>query len=485
MKACRSLRVRLIFSYLALALLLLIFSGYVFSNALSIYANSVQRSQQALYLKQASQVLEEASRRNLSGDETLALLKRYFPGLNIELETMASEKEIVPDMPNIIVIPGKSVITNGESIPLPSLVEGPPLYAGKTLFMGTSKPGESSFSIQTGIVTKGVPSITTFRFTMSPSAFAFLSNIYRQVLEVLVLALALAVLIGWLLSKWIARPLSRLAAATEVVAGGNFLETVGRSGIIELDRLGEHFNRMVLHLRESFRSLATERDTAKRFAADAAHELKTPVATLRAYHDVLTDRPERLQQVAPAVARQIERMEQVINGLLQLANLVEDKETALKPTDLCLVIRQLEPGYQALVGGSGCCLTTTCTQETVQVLTNQYLLELVLNNLMDNACKYTEPGGTVALTLQVDDNVAVLQVQDSGRGITPGELPYIFDRFHRGQDTQSIPGSGLGLAIAQEAVKRLGGTLVAESEVEHGSRFSLRLPLLPVKASIS
>ena len=115
------------------------------------------------------------------------------------------------------------------------------------------------------------------------------------------------------------------------------------------------------------------------------------------------------------------------------------------------------------------------------MLANQHLLELALDNLMDNACKYTEPGGEVALILQVDGNGAVFMVQDSGRGITTEELPYIFNRFHRGVDTQSISGSGLGLAIAQEAVKRMGGTLVAESEAGHGSRFSIRLPLLPVR----
>lgn len=86
-------------------------------------------------------------------------------------------------------------------------------------------------------------------------------------LKVLVLALVLASLIGWLLSRWIARPLSRLVTVTEAVAGGTFRETVTRSGIIH--RPSEQFNQMVLNLRESFRSLAAERNTAQRFAADA------------------------------------------------------------------------------------------------------------------------------------------------------------------------------------------------------------------------
>lgn len=481
MKVWRNLRMRLIISYMALALLLLTFSGYIFSNALFMYATSVQSSQQALYLKQAMMVLAEARSRNLSGDETLSLLRQNLPGVRIELETVTPEKEGVPGELKVKLSPGKADLSDDEFLTLPSPAEINSLPPGKTLFLYTSRPGERSFTLPTVTVTGGVYSTTFYRFSLSPSAFAVLSNLYRQVLEVLVLALALAVLTGWLLSHWLARPLSRLVAATEAVAGGNFLETVERSGIVELDRLGDQFNRMVLHLRESFRSLTAERDTAKRFAADAAHELKTPVATLRAYHDVLTERPDRLQQVAPAVGRQIERMEQVITGLLQIANLAEGSDTALDPIDLCAVMRRLEPRYQALADESGHRLTIACPKNPVQVPANQRLLELALDNLVDNACKYTEPGGEVAITLQVGGNEAVFMVRDSGRGIAPEELPYIFDRFHRGVDTQSIPGTGLGLAIALEAVKRLGGTLVAESKAGHGSRFSIRLPLLPVR----
>ncbi|SFG34452.1 Signal transduction histidine kinase [Desulfotomaculum arcticum] len=481
MKAWRSLRVRLIFSYVALALLLLTFSGYIFSNALSWYAISVQRSQQALYARQALRVLGEAQKRSLSGDETLALLRQNLPGVRIELETVAPEKEIVPAEPKIFMSPEQAAPPDGKVLTLPSQVETSILRPGKIGLLYITKPGEISFTLPTVTVTQGVSSATLYRFTMSPSAFTALSNLYRQVLEVLFLALTLAILIGWLLSHWLARPLSRLVAATEAVAGGNFLETVDRSGIIELDRLGEQFNRMVLYLRESFRSLAAERDTAQRFAADAAHELKTPVTTLRAHHELITENHERLQQVLPAFGRQIERMEKIIAGLLQLANLGESSGLVLQPADLRKAIRNLEPAYQALAEDSGHCLTTACPDNSVTVLLDQRLLELALNNLVDNASKYTPPGGQIALTLQVDDCRAVITVRDTGKGIAPEELPFIFERFQRGIDTQSIPGTGLGLAIAREAVQRLDGTITAGSEVGRGTWFEIRLPLLPTQ----
>ena len=481
MKLWRSLRLRLIFSYVALALLLLTFAGYIFSNALSMYAMSVQSSQQAMYLRQAMNLLGEAQRKNLSGDTTLAFLQQNLPDLHIEMEKLEPEKRGISH--RVFTTPAQTELPSGNVLSFSLTDEAPlSLQPGRVFVMQTSKLSVSSFTLPLVTGEEG-SSGTLYRFTLSPSTFAFLSNLYSQVLAVLGLALVLAVIIGWLLSHWLSRPLSRLVAATEAVAGGNFLETVDRSGIVELDRLGEQFNRMVLYLRESFRSLAMERDTAKRFAADAAHELKTPVATLQAFHDVLKEHPERLQQVTPAVDRQIKRMEQVITGLLQIANLVEDSDISLELTDLCAVMNRLKPVYQALAEENGQRLTTTCPQAPLRVLANQHLLELTLDNLMDNACKYTEPGGEVAFTLRVDGQEAVFLVQDSGRGITPEELPYIFDRFHRGVDTQSIPGTGLGLAIAQEAVKRMGGTLVAESEPGHGSRFSICLPLLSVKGS--
>jgi signal transduction histidine kinase len=462
MRIWRSLHLRLILSYVALSVLLLTFSGFVFSRALYSYAASVQRSQMSLYEQQARGILINARRQNLSGDETLALLQQDLPGMRIE---------IVPATP----------LTLGPPGPLPSLPGGASTQSKGISRLFTSRSVVSSFTLTlpTIALANGSLSATAYRFTLESSAVAvLLPNLYRKVLDVLALALVLAVLIGWLLSRWLSRPLSSLVSATEAVAGGNFQETVARSSISELDRLGEQFNQMVLRLKEAFNSLAMERDTARRFAADAAHELKTPVATMRAYQDMLAEHPERLQQVALAIGRQIERMQQVITGLLQINQLSEDSGISQQPLDLNAAVRQLEPVYQALADEGSHSLTISCPQNPIQVLANQHLLELVLNNLMDNACKYTGPDGQVALTLRVDGNEALLTVQDSGRGIAPEELPYIFDRFHRGVDTQSIPGTGLGLAIVQEAVRRMGGVIAAESEMGQGSIFVIRLPLL-------
>lgn len=458
MKAWRSLRMRLIFSYIILAFLLLSFVGYVFSNALFAYAHTVQETLKAQYMNQALSLLSEAKNRNFSQDDTLALLRQSLP--DVIVEQMASK-------PIINVTPSKTIGEDGS------------LLSAKTLFISSEKPGNSSFTLQTFSEYKGTSSALFYQFTLHPSAFGVLSQIYRQILEILVLALILAGFIGWLLSRWLGQPLSRLAAATESVAAGDFQEMVGHSGIIELDRVVEQFNRMVLYLRESFISLATERDTAQRFAADAAHELKTPVATLRAYQDVISENPERLNQALPAIGRQIERMEQVISGLLKIATLDNGSDFTLKITGLCSFIHHLEPIYEALAAEDGHALSIAYPEAPIHVILNIRLLELALDNIMDNACKYSPPGGKMSLTLQIDGKEALITVEDAGKGIAEEELPYIFDRFRRGVDTQSVPGTGLGLAIARESLKRMSGTISVESKVNIGTRFIIRLPLQP------
>ncbi|HEY3365348.1 MAG TPA: HAMP domain-containing sensor histidine kinase [Symbiobacteriaceae bacterium] len=507
MKIWRSLRLRLVASYFGLALLLLTFTGYVFSNALSAYAVTVHKAQMPVYVRQASAVIGEARGLNLSADDTLKHLQAEFPDVNIEMETMPPDKlraiisadgNISPAVLGKLGLPDKPVIRVGIQgpfgTPVPRDGQAPgsesrtaPPEGGlrqtrpsdvlrlapensRFFWLYSGEPVQNTFSLPW---INDYPQVQ-YRFTVRTTAGTILSSLYRQVLVVLALALGLAGLVGWLLSRWLSGPFSRLANATEAVAAGDFLQTVGPTGVAELDRLTDQFNRMVLRLRESFRSLAGERDAAKRFAADAAHELKTPVTTLRAYHEVVEEHPERLRQVTPAIGRQIERMEKIITGLVQMANLSEGTGIAIAPGDVCEAIRDLVPVYEALVEEHGHRLTLGGLEGSLPVLMDRRLLELAVNNLMDNACKYSQ----VSLGLEAAGDDAVITVADSGKGIPPGELPYIFERFHRGVDTQSIPGTGLGLAIVQEAVRRLGGTVTAESEVGVGSRFVIRLPLV-------
>jgi signal transduction histidine kinase len=141
-------------------------------------------------------------------------------------------------------------------------------------------------------------------------------------------------------------------------------------------------------------------------------------------------------------------------------------------------VKQLEPSLYDMAEEYGQQLAVSLPQAPLRVRLDLALLTRVLNNLVDNACKYGQEGATVRVALTQEAQAAVLSVEDQGRGIAEADLPLLFERFHRGIDTQEIRGSGLGLAIVREAVQRLGGRVEVESQVGVGSTFRVRLPLV-------
>ncbi|HYF91323.1 MAG TPA: HAMP domain-containing sensor histidine kinase [Symbiobacteriaceae bacterium] len=441
----RSLQARLIASYVVLALLVLAGMGLVFSTAFVNYAESMREQRISELMDRAAAVV-----KNSRGgpDALVAELNRQFPDLEFTF------------VPGLVV-----VAKQGSQVRLPSK------------FFDLLMPAREPFSGYTIVYTPfGLP-VGTFFAEPRPGSLLF-KTFYREIFLLLAMGAGLATLLGWWFSRWLARPISRLTQATAAVAEGDFLQTVSPTGTTELDSLVQQFNRMVQRLSESFRTLSAERDVARRFASDAAHELKTPLTALKAYHETATDRPERLQQVLPGMGRSIDRIEGIITGLLQLARLSEGTGLELSECDAAEALRELLPGYRMLARDAGHTLETAGLDQPLPVRLDRRLLEIALTNLVSNACKFTAPGGVIRIEAGRSGPEAVIAVSDTGPGIAPDEVERIFERFHRGSDTQTIPGSGLGLSIVKEAAGRMGGRVTLHSEVGKGSRFAVHLPLV-------
>lgn len=451
-------------------------------------------------LSQAKQVLEESLRQGEAPEAIQRRLQSLLPAWNVTLQsepgpvlrlTVALEKAgkppPAPASPNAVPAP-VSPSTAARTAPEAAPVLVPPEKQTVTIYgpaptsltdklmalVGSGGKPVDGFVLP---IPSGGETVSVLRISANPSGVTVLRTLLSRVLITLALALFLAGLIGWWFSRWLSRPIARLTEATAAVAGGDFLQTLSPTGVEELDRLTDQFNTMVLRLRESFRSLAAERDVARRFAADAAHELRTPVTALRTYQEVAEEHPERSEQLLPAIGRQVQRLERIINGLMQMAALSEGTGLELAPADLGGALAALAPGLRAMAEECGHSFTLARPEAPLTVRLDPQLLERVLFNLMDNACKYTPPGGRIEVALRAEGDAACLSVRDDGPGIRPEELPHLFERFHRGIDTQSIPGSGLGLAIVQAAAERLGGHVSVGSAPGVGSCFTLRLPL--------
>lgn len=244
---------------------------------------------------------------------------------------------------------------------------------------------------------------------------------------------------------------------------------------VEVQTLADTFDAMLDRLENSFQQ-------QRRFVLDVSHELRTPLTALRGSIDVLLMDPE-----LPADVRgQLERMSaetgrliRLAANLLYLAQADTGKQVAMAPVELdllCLEVVQqamnLKPGVRLRLG----------EEDQVTVLGDRDLLKQLLLNLVENGLTYTPPGGQVVLSLRREGQHAVIEVEDTGVGIAPEDLPHIFERFYRAERTRRrAAGAGVGLSIVEWVARLHHGTVSVTSEVGKGSRFTVRLPL-PVRA---
>ncbi|MFN3285185.1 MAG: ATP-binding protein [bacterium] len=276
-----------------------------------------------------------------------------------------------------------------------------------------------------------------------------------------------------LLATWITRPLRLLTDAADAVAGGRLSQRVRVEGAEELRRLGSSFNRMA----EQVEAMVAQQ---RAFAARAAHELRSPLASLRLRLEVLRDRiasdPAALESVDDTL-RVLDRLRRLTDHLLALAAVQEGGASQRRPVDLAPVLYELVEEVAPLAADAGLRLEVDVPPHLPEVLADPEQMVLVVRNLVDNAIKYTPAGGRVTVRASAQDTSVELMVTDTGVGIAPEHLPKVFDRFYRVPGAgRGSEGSGLGLALVREVVEAHGGRVDVRSTPGVGTEFRVRLP---------
>ena len=295
--------------------------------------------------------------------------------------------------------------------------------------------------------------------------------------------IALAALLGRLVAGAAVQPLKRLTEAAEHV--GRTQDLSGRiepSGGDELGRLASSFNAMLDTLERSMGALDASVHAQRQLVADASHELRTPVTSLRTNIEILQQQgshmdPDEQRRMLDDVVEQIGELTLLMNDLIDLARgdepHVDTEEVRLD----ALVEEVLE---RARRNAAGTPLHARLAPTIVAGVPAR--LERAVGNLIDNAVKYGPPGQPVEIELLVDRRsrgasiTGELTVRDHGPGISAQDLPHIFDRFYRGAEARGRPGSGLGLAIVRQVVDQHGGSVVAEPAPGGGTIMRMRLP---------
>ncbi len=246
----------------------------------------------------------------------------------------------------------------------------------------------------------------------------------------------------------------------------------------EIGRLALSFNQMVAQLEAAFQR-------QKRFVSDVSHELRTPLTALSGSLEMLligadNGDIEASRRLAHGMYAEIQRMHRLVEDLLALTQL-DTGGIALRADIVRVegVMRRVYEQAQHLAHGQE--LRCDAAPDLPPILADEDRLQQVLLNIVDNALKFTQPGGRVEILASGENQEAVLiQVRDTGQGIPPDALPHVFDRFYRADPSRSRSvqrggGSGLGLAIARELIEAQGGSITIESEPGEGTTVTLRL----------
>ena len=242
----------------------------------------------------------------------------------------------------------------------------------------------------------------------------------------------------------------------------------------ELRQLAETINAMLARLESAFTRIL-------RFTADASHELRTPITVIRTTAEVILERErskEEFKEMVGLILRESESTSTLIEQLLTLARAdVDAEQLHLEELDLRSVIEELDAGSRTLAEARGLHWMLHVPEQSVVVLGDRAKLRRLLIILIENACRYTEAGGSVSLGLSLQEDQAVVDVTDTGIGIPSAELAEVFDRFYRASNARfyDAGGTGLGLPIARWIVTAHGGRLTAQSTLGSGTCMSVQL----------
>lgn len=282
------------------------------------------------------------------------------------------------------------------------------------------------------------------------------------------LAVLLAVLLGWYLSRRLSAPILALTAVTTRMAHGDLASRANVQSRDEFGQLARSFNEMAEQVGATITAL-------HRFVADAAHELYTPLTALYAELDLATQEQDTAAQRAFVRRAQasVLRLNALTNKLLALSRLEAQAEAEpTEPLDLTGLLRQTAESYASQAEQAELNFSLHVPNEAIYIRAHMAQTQVALDNLFDNACKFTPAGGNVTIQLQQSGAQVQLTITDTGMGIPPDDLPLLFNRFHRSRNATDYPGSGLGLAIVKAIIEQQGGQIMVENATP-GTRFML------------
>jgi signal transduction histidine kinase len=344
------------------------------------------------------------------------------------------------------------------------------------------------------VIVAGAGTVLVTALLIAPAVFAthvqsvgvqadpqLMEHVARAFDQSLLVALGVGVLIAgiagsaisWLAARRLAAPVADAADATGSLADGNLQARVTDPG------MGPEFAKLTTSVNALADRLQTTEQTRRRLTADLAHQLRTPIASIRATVEAVREGVLPADEEAlETLGYQSDRLSRLVDDL-EVVSRAEERQLLLAPEPIApaVLIEAAVSASREAYRAAGVELTSSVAGGTPEVMVDPDRIQEVLGNLLDNALRHTPPGGRVTITARGDVTrrpAIIIQVIDSGVGLRQGEAERIFQRFVKGNGS---PGSGLGLTIARAIVEAHQGALSAHSDgLDTGTTFTLRIP---------
>jgi signal transduction histidine kinase len=308
-------------------------------------------------------------------------------------------------------------------------------------------------------------------FYYNESDQSFLSAFNRVSGYTAALFSAASAAIGLVMAGLIARPITTVTERARRIADGEYSGGFEETGTVEINELSRSVDQLA-------RSLETQHMLKKRMASAYSHEFRTPLTVLQSNIEAMIDglwQPtrERLESLLAEISR-LSRMVSEVDSLVRAGN--PESRLEKTPADLSLLARNVLSGFEANMAAKG--ISLHFAGEPCPVSVDPDKFSQIIANLASNALKYTDPGGNIWVSVNMDGGRAVLSVEDDGIGIAAPDMPHIFEHLYRTDESRARDsgGNGIGLSVARAMAESHGGTIEARSQPGKGSVFTVSIP---------
>ena len=315
--------------------------------------------------------------------------------------------------------------------------------------------------------------------------FLFGSYILRLGLRSMSITLASAVVISLIALAFIVGNIRRIVAVIRDFKNGNLSTRIKKKSKDELGEFADSFNEMADTIVQNMEDLKTMDNLRRELVANVSHDLRTPLATIQGYLETILIKADSLSEeekkkYLQTIFKSTERLRKLVEELFELSKLeAREKKPQKEPFSIAELIQDVHQKNLILAEAKKIELKTNFSYDLPMAYADIGMMERVIQNLLENAIKYTFEGGKIDLKLTKEKEHIVVSIQDSGEGIVDSELPHIFDRYNRSKrgNIKNNDGLGLGLAIVKKILEVHNIEINVESKKNIGTTFSFKVPV--------